>query len=142
MKYLHYDIEGDILDVTFADGQPNVGVELSDNIVLYYNSQTHEALKLIVLSYQALLQASKNKPVLLDGLASMPIQVQQTVISIIQHPPVASFLYLEELSTLKLYQSHLCQIFIPTWESANTKGNQEMITPLPSLVTAEPVKFH
>ncbi len=127
MKHLHYDIEGDILAVTFAEGQPHLGVELSDNIVLYYNPQTAEALKLIVLSYQALLQASKNKPILLEGLATMPVQVRQIVIAMLQHPPLVNFLYLENRPTLKLYQSHLCQIFIPTWESVITRHHEVAI---------------
>ena len=39
MKVIHYDAEGDILSVTFAETgeQLHTGVELTDNIVLYYD---------------------------------------------------------------------------------------------------------
>jgi hypothetical protein len=39
MKAIYYDAEGDILSVTFAEagGRKHAGIELSDNIVLYYN---------------------------------------------------------------------------------------------------------
>ncbi len=52
MKAIHYDAEGDILSVTFAEAgsEPQTGVELSDNIVLYYNPETAEPLKLIMIS--------------------------------------------------------------------------------------------
>jgi hypothetical protein len=58
MKAIHYDAEGDILTVTFSDvtEQKHTGIELSDNLVLYYNPETEQPLQLIVISYQALLQ--------------------------------------------------------------------------------------
>jgi hypothetical protein len=63
-------VEGDILSVTFSEttGQKQTGIELSDNIILYYNPQTEKPLKLILLNYQALLQASAQTPILLDEL--------------------------------------------------------------------------
>jgi hypothetical protein len=42
-------------------------------IVLYYNPETEQPLKLILLSYQGLLQASKQVPILLDTLAEAPL---------------------------------------------------------------------
>jgi hypothetical protein len=60
MKNIHYDVEGDILSITFAEvkDQLHAGVELTDNIVLYFNSETEEPIKLLLLSYRRLLQAS------------------------------------------------------------------------------------
>ena len=53
MKAIHYDAEGDILTVTFSDGQRHnqQGIELSENIVLYYDPTTKEPIALILLSY-------------------------------------------------------------------------------------------
>ncbi|GAB4158835.1 MAG: hypothetical protein Fur0021_29110 [Candidatus Promineifilaceae bacterium] len=39
------------------------------NIILYYNPDTEQPLKLIMLSYQGMLQASREAPILLNGLA-------------------------------------------------------------------------
>lgn len=74
MKAIHYDAEGDILSVTFADANehPQTGVELTDNIVLYYNPETAKPIKLMLLSYQAMLRASVRSPILLDGLHQTP----------------------------------------------------------------------
>ena len=49
MKAIHYDAEGDILCVTFAEAsdQMHTGIELADNIVLYYNPETGKPLQLI-----------------------------------------------------------------------------------------------
>lgn len=64
MKSIHYDVEGDILSVTFVEaaGQKHTGIELMDQIVLYYNPDTARPLQLVVLSYQVLLQASRRSP--------------------------------------------------------------------------------
>ena len=52
MKAIHYDTEGDILTVTFSEANAlsQRGIELSDNIVLYYDAATDEPLSLILLS--------------------------------------------------------------------------------------------
>ena len=52
MKAIHYDAEGDILSVTFSEAaeQKHKGIELSDNIVLYYDPETEKPLKLILES--------------------------------------------------------------------------------------------
>jgi hypothetical protein len=95
MKAIHYDAEGDILSVTFSDNElKQTGIELSDNLVLYYNPETGQPLKLIVISYQALLQASVQAPVPLDGLADAPMKIQTTVITLLGHAPLNAFLHL------------------------------------------------
>ena len=71
MKTIHYDAEGDILSVTFAESshEAHTGIVLADNIVLYYNPETGQPLELILVSYQAMVRASERRPILLDGLA-------------------------------------------------------------------------
>jgi len=94
MKAIHYDTEGDILSVTFteANEQKHIGLELSDNVVLYYNPETKIPLKLLLISYRALLQASTQSPILLDGLAKAPIEVQATVTALLKREPLTAFI--------------------------------------------------
>ncbi len=115
MKAIHYDAEGDILSVTFteASGQTHTGVELSDNIVLYYNPETEQPIKLVLLSYQKMLQASTKKPILLDGLDGMPTNVKLTVITLLHRTPLTTFLQLNEAHDNKPLSSRVREVFTP-----------------------------
>ena len=68
MRGIHYDAEGDILSVVFAESSHagHTGIELADNIVLYYNPETDQPPELILVSYQALVRASEQRPIRLD----------------------------------------------------------------------------
>jgi hypothetical protein len=116
MKSINYDAEGDILSVTFveAEGQQHTGIELTDQIVLYYNPETGKALQLVVLSYRALLQASRRSPLRLDGLASAPLQVCATVMALLKSEPLAAFVQLVEAQGTTPPASRLREIFVPT----------------------------
>ena len=53
MRNIYYDVEGDILSVTFVEVEDqHTGIELSDNIVLYFNPDTEQPIKLLLLSYR------------------------------------------------------------------------------------------
>lgn len=114
MKYIHYDAEGDILSVTFAESeeQTHTGVELSDNIVFYYNPKTREPLGLVLVSYRALLRVSGQTPIPLEGLARAPLGVQQTIIPLLQRAPVSKFFQLVESKGQK--RSKLTEVFTPS----------------------------
>ena len=114
MKYIHYDAEGDILSVTFSEskGQAHTGIELSDNIVFYYNAEKREAVGLVLVSYRALLRASRQSALPLDGLARAPLNVQQIVIPLLQRAPVSRFFQLVESPGVRT--SRLSQVFTPT----------------------------
>ena len=116
MKAIHYDAEGDILSVTFTEAgeQSHTGIELSDNIVLYYNPDTEQPLKLILVSYQPLLQASMQAPILLDGLAQAPAKVRATVTALLQRAPLTAFVQLVEAQGKTLPASRLQEVFTPT----------------------------
>ncbi len=116
MKAIHYDAEGDILSVTFSEatGQKQTGIELSDNMILYYNPETEKPLQLILLRYQALLQASIQSPILLDGLLQAPAKVQATVLALLQRAPLTAFLQLGETRGKAAPTSRLQEIFTPT----------------------------
>ncbi|MCB0120910.1 MAG: hypothetical protein KDE58_01640 [Caldilineaceae bacterium] len=115
MKAIHYDAEGDVLSVTFAEArtQQQTGIELSDNIVLYYNPETNAPLQLILLSYQAMVQASRQQPILLEGLANPPLKLQKTIAKILTSAPISAFLQLVEEGDSKPPTSRLREIFTP-----------------------------
>src|SRR5450756_1943982 len=94
MKSILYDSEGDILTVVFVENndQRTRGVELSDNVVLYYNVKTKQPIQLILTSYLAMLEASTRKPLRLDGLQKMPASVRNSILRIIRVPPYPIFL--------------------------------------------------
>jgi hypothetical protein len=112
---INYDAEGDILSVTFAEaeGQKHTGIELTDQIVLYYNPETARPLQLVVLSYRALLQASRRSPLRLDGLASAPVKVCATVTALLQSAPLAAFFQLVDAQGMTPPASRLREIFVP-----------------------------
>jgi hypothetical protein len=116
MKAIHYDAEGDILSVTFSEatGQNHSSIELSDNIVLYYNSETEKPLQLILVSYQAMVEASQKTPILLDGLAQAPAKVQATITALLQQRPLTAFLQLMSAQGKLPLTSRLQEVFTPT----------------------------
>jgi hypothetical protein len=96
MKNIQYDAEGDILSLTFVEieDQAHTGIELQDNIILYFNPETEQAIKLIMLSYARLAEASHQHPLALDGLTLLPESMRSKVIRIVAQPPVANFIHL------------------------------------------------
>lgn len=116
MKAIHYDTEGDILSVTFTEAkeQKHIGLELSDNIVFYYNPEIKIALRLLLLSYRALLQTSTQAPILLDGLSQAPVEVQATVTALLKCEPLTAFIQVIEARDQTLLTGRLHEIFTPT----------------------------
>ena len=116
MKTIHYDAEGDILSVTFTaiEGQNHTGFELSDNIVLYYNPETGTPLKLVLLSYCALLKASSKAPISLDGLSLAPVRVKKIVTALLQRTPLTAFFQLIKTNNQTSLASRLHGIFTPS----------------------------
>lgn len=112
MRNIDYDLEGDILTVTFAEskGRVHTGVELTDNIVLYFDPTTEEPLQLILVSYRRLLEAP---PIRLDGLAEVPDDLRAAALRLVRRAPVANFLRLTEDSRT-VPAGHVTEIFLPT----------------------------
>jgi len=91
---------------------------LTDQIVLYYNPETARPLQLVVLSYRALLQASRRSPLRLDGLASAPLKVRAMVTALLQSPPLAAFFQLSEAQEMMPPASRLHEVFAPAmWQT-------------------------
>jgi len=96
-----YDRKGDILSLFFQDvkGQRNTGIELNDNIVLYFNPDTEEALCLIIIDYSKMIartDSGERKAFSLSGLSELPLEIRATVLRILKSPPVSEFLTVEE----------------------------------------------
>ncbi len=115
MKAIHYDTEGDILTVTFSEANAlsQRGIELSDNIVLYYDAATDEPLSLILLSYQAMLRESAQHPILLDGLERAPKPIQKRIQTILHRTPLTTFLEITDVANGTATTSRLHEIFTP-----------------------------
>lgn len=115
MKSISYDAEGDILSVTFTEAkeQKQTGVELTDNIVLYFNPETEQPLALILSSYQAMMQASADTPLLLEGLAEIPSTLQTVILKLLQRAPLSRFLQLVEVPAKTPPTSRLHEVFSP-----------------------------
>jgi len=114
MRDIRYDAEGDILYITFEDarGQPSTGIELMDNVVLYFNPETERPLKMILLSYARLVAASARQPLLLDGLAELPMDLRRVVLRVLNSSPVNLFLRMAEVDS-PIPRSSLTQVFMP-----------------------------
>jgi len=116
MKAIHYDTEGDILSVTFAESeaQPHAGVELTENIVLYYNPKTQQPLKLIIVSYQAMVRASAHTPLTLDTLSRAPAPVQALAMTLLRRAPLTAFFQVTEPPESTSLAGRLREIFAPS----------------------------
>ena len=116
MKAIHYDAEGDILSVTFAESsnQVHTGIELADNIVLYYNPDTGKPIQLVLVSYQAMVRASEQTPILLDGLAKAPAKARAALVALLQHAPLNAFLQVIDTRGKTTPTGRLFEIFTPT----------------------------
>lgn len=112
MKSIHYDSEGDILTVTFVEvnDQPARGVELNDNVVLYYNTKTREPVEFLLISYRAMLESSSARPLRLEGLKHLPTTARNTVLRIVRRPPVSYFLRVVEEKGKKVPSSFPAEI--------------------------------
>ena len=115
MKAIHYDAEGDILSVTFTESgdQVHTGIELADNIVLYFNPDTGKPLQLVLLSYLAMVRASEQTPILLDGLARTPAKMRATIVTLLQRAPLTAFLQVVDTRGKTTPTGRLFEIFTP-----------------------------
>jgi hypothetical protein len=64
-------------------------------------------------SYQAMVEASRHAPILLDSLAQAPAKVQTSVIALLQQTPLTAFLQLSGAQGKLPLSSRLSEIFTP-----------------------------
>jgi hypothetical protein len=94
MKDIYYDAEGDILTVNFphAKVKKETGIEITDTIVLYFDTVNEKPLQMIFICFNRLVQYTRRKPLPLDKLASYPKRFQRLALKLIQQAPVSHFL--------------------------------------------------
>jgi uncharacterized protein YuzE len=93
---IRYDESSDSLYVSFAPGEPATGFELNDHILLRINQSEQRAVGLTFLEYSTLTEKTVLGPrsFPLTGLARLPSESRELILSILQRPPVSDFLSL------------------------------------------------
>ncbi len=88
---LVYDAEGDILDVDFrlAGEKPQQGIELHDNVTVWTDTHSTQALRLMFLSYTKLLEQSD---IPLVRLKRLPAHQRAKLLTLLKSDPVKRFL--------------------------------------------------
>ncbi len=90
-----YDKEVDILYISFSPGEKaTTAVELNDNILLRFNKAEKRAIGLTLMDFSVLVQLTNLGPrsFPLTGLNDLEPEWQETVLEIIQTPPVNQIL--------------------------------------------------
>ena len=81
-----------MLEIFFREGSATCTVELADGVFLRLDLERSQALSLGFLSATPLTDQGEFGPLALplDGLASLPPQLQQTVVQVITSQPMSS----------------------------------------------------
>lgn len=90
-----YDKEVDILYISFSPGEKaTTAVELNDNILLRFNKAEKRAIGLTLMDFSVLVQLTNLGPrsFPLTGLSDLEPEWQETVLEIMQTPPVNQIL--------------------------------------------------
>jgi uncharacterized protein YuzE len=92
----NYDEISDTLYVSFAPGETATGIELNEHILLRINKKEHQAIGLTFFEYSVLAQRTEVGPrsFPLTGLAELSDELRETVLNILQRPPVSDILSL------------------------------------------------
>ncbi len=97
MRELYYDAEGDILTVNFPfkKAKREAGIEITDNIVFYFDTINERPLQMILISYSRLVEYTRKNPLKLKRLAKYPKRLQRIALKLLQTAPVSHFLELK-----------------------------------------------
>jgi uncharacterized protein YuzE len=90
----NYDELSDTLYVSFAPGEAATGIELNEHILLRINKRERRAVGLTFFEYSVLAQKTEVGPrsFPLTGLAELSDELRETVLEILQRPPVSNIL--------------------------------------------------
>jgi uncharacterized protein YuzE len=97
---IHYDAESDTVYIAFQEGKSATGIGLNDDILLRIDKQAGEAVGITIFNFAALSQLTDVGPrsFPLSGLDSLPDDVRDIVVDILQREPVSSFLHVSTYS--------------------------------------------
>ena len=92
--HLAYEESGDILEIVFRNVQPDFSLELTEQILLSFNRAARTAAGLTILDFSILATPNEFGPrtFVLSGLEALPVELTETVLYILAHPPVNQFL--------------------------------------------------
>ncbi|MBI2434821.1 MAG: DUF2283 domain-containing protein [Candidatus Hydrogenedentes bacterium] len=92
----NYDHLSDTLYVSYAPGENATGIELNDHILLRINKKQKRAVGLTFLGYSFLAQKTEIgwRSFPLTHLSELSGDLRETVVDILQRPPVSDILYL------------------------------------------------
>ena len=113
MRNFYYDAEGDILTVTFSDApkEEATGIELHENVVLYFTPDQEKVLELILISYNSILKNSK--PLRLNALRKLQPDWQQRILNLLQQEPAINFLRIEKSDATATPALYIKKVFDP-----------------------------
>jgi len=113
MRNFYYDAEGDILTVNFSEEPKKeaTGIELHENIVLYFIPDQEKVLELILISYNSLLK--NPQPLRLEALTELQPDWQQTILHILQKEPANNFLHIEKKDATSIPVLYIKKVFDP-----------------------------
>ena len=89
-----YDIEGDMLEIFFAEGPATCTVELVDGVFLRLDLERGQPLSLGFMSFTPLTRSGEFGPLALrlEGLEGLPEDLRCMVTRVITAPPISSVL--------------------------------------------------
>lgn len=113
MRNFSYDAEGDILTVTFGETpkEEATGIELHENVVLYFIPDQGKVMELILISYDALLK--NPRPLRLKALTKLQPEWQQKILNMLQKEPANNFLHIEYSDARLIPVLYLKKVFDP-----------------------------
>ena len=97
-----YDEEGDVLDVYFGAKRPAWTIELTPNIMISVDRTNKQAVSLTLIDYTELVRptiwGARSFPI--TGLADLPIEERDLVLTILNSPPVNRWLDISAVQML------------------------------------------
>jgi len=111
----YYDREGDILYLDFAKSKKiSTGIQLTDELVLRLDPDTHRPTKLVIHNYTKLVAESLNGHVdFIVDTTAIPVHLYPTVIRALKTAPLNQFLTLRRPVRAKAPRVFLSENLLP-----------------------------
>jgi hypothetical protein len=99
---IHYDREGDVLEVYFGEKRRVWTIELTENIAVGIDRQAETVLSLSFLDFSRLARPTASGPrsFPVTGLAEIPDRERELVLRLVTSPPVTRWLDVSTVETL------------------------------------------
>jgi hypothetical protein len=116
---LAYYEEDDMLELFFGPNEPATGVELTEHILLRVNRTTGRAVSLTLRHFSILVEHTLYGPrsYPLEHLDQLPETLQETVLHLLNTPPVNQFLKLSHVQLSPARQMPVAYVAVPDQNS-------------------------